>query len=371
MRPASFPPSTPGSSAGSAESPTGASRSARPGRSSAAATCACRSTTGGRSRPARSSATSSSWPAGCGRSPFPWTEAGSRCTSERPVPSCRRRTPATPPHTSSWTGRCARGRAAAHGWTRFPVTSPPRSRDTLDAAGDQVTSGLSATTPVLGPPLYGAWPVRQHTVPDDQPRWLRELNLDPRSRGRGRARGGAGPAEPGGLRPVVLGAGAGGPRREPAPQPDPAVPRGAAPPARPALRAPAGGPAAPAHRTTAQPDPPRVGHHHRLDRRRQPARRGRRPRAAPADQPDAPGAPDRDGPRKPGRTASRLAARRAGRPAGRDRRRAGREPHRVRPARPDGHPRHGVGRRSTRTPTPSTSPESGCPWPCRPPWSPR
>jgi hypothetical protein len=45
-----------------------------------------------------------------------------------------------------------------------------------------VTAGLSATTPVLGPPLYGAYPVRQHTVPADQPRWLRELNLDPRSR---------------------------------------------------------------------------------------------------------------------------------------------------------------------------------------------
>ena len=28
--------------------------------------------------------------------------------------------------------------------------------ETLDAAGDQVTSGLTATTPVLGPPLYGA-----------------------------------------------------------------------------------------------------------------------------------------------------------------------------------------------------------------------
>ena len=45
-----------------------------------------------------------------------------------------------------------------------------------------MTSGPSATTPVLGPPLYGGWPVRRHTVPDDEPRWLRELNLDPRSR---------------------------------------------------------------------------------------------------------------------------------------------------------------------------------------------
>jgi hypothetical protein len=55
-------------------------------------------------------------------------------------------------------------------------------RDTLDAAGDQVTTGPTATTPVLGPPLYGAWPVRQHALPDDVPGWLRELNLDPRAR---------------------------------------------------------------------------------------------------------------------------------------------------------------------------------------------
>jgi hypothetical protein len=54
--------------------------------------------------------------------------------------------------------------------------------ETLNAAGGQVTSGLTGTTPVLGPPLYGAWPVRRHLVPADLPRWLRELNLDPRSR---------------------------------------------------------------------------------------------------------------------------------------------------------------------------------------------
>ncbi|HEU4330379.1 MAG TPA: hypothetical protein VFR40_04625, partial [Lapillicoccus sp.] len=55
-------------------------------------------------------------------------------------------------------------------------------RNTLDAVGDQVTAGPSPSTPVLGPPLYGAWPVLQHTVPAEEPIWLRELNLDPRSR---------------------------------------------------------------------------------------------------------------------------------------------------------------------------------------------
>ena len=63
-----------------------------------------------------------------------------------------------------------------------PGDVPAALAETLDAAAEQVTSGPTATTPALGPPLYGAWPGRQHTVPADQPRWLRELNLDPRSR---------------------------------------------------------------------------------------------------------------------------------------------------------------------------------------------
>lgn len=53
---------------------------------------------------------------------------------------------------------------------------------TLDAAASQVESGPTATTPVLGPPLYGEWHAKQHTVPADFPAWLRELNLDPRAR---------------------------------------------------------------------------------------------------------------------------------------------------------------------------------------------
>jgi hypothetical protein len=55
-------------------------------------------------------------------------------------------------------------------------------RVVLDGAADQVSTGPTPTTPVLGPPLYGGWPARQHTVPPAQPRWLRELNLDPRCR---------------------------------------------------------------------------------------------------------------------------------------------------------------------------------------------
>ena len=52
----------------------------------------------------------------------------------------------------------------------------------LDAAAEQASTGPTPMTPVLGAPIYGAWHARQHTVPADQPRWLRELNLDPRSR---------------------------------------------------------------------------------------------------------------------------------------------------------------------------------------------
>jgi hypothetical protein len=64
------------------------------------------------------------------------------------------------------------------------VSEPVREdlRATLDAAADQAATGPTPTTPVLGPPLYGGWHARLHTVPADQPRWLRELNLDPRCR---------------------------------------------------------------------------------------------------------------------------------------------------------------------------------------------
>jgi hypothetical protein len=55
-------------------------------------------------------------------------------------------------------------------------------RAALDAAAEQAAVGSTPTTPVLGPPVYGGWHARQHTVPADQPHWLLELNLDPRCR---------------------------------------------------------------------------------------------------------------------------------------------------------------------------------------------
>ena len=44
------------------------------------------------------------------------------------------------------------------------------------------------TTPLLAPPIYGCWQAARHTVdmtpapPATSPRWLHELNLDPRHR---------------------------------------------------------------------------------------------------------------------------------------------------------------------------------------------
>jgi hypothetical protein len=36
--------------------------------------------------------------------------------------------------------------------------------------------------PLVAPPLYGRWHAAQTVVPEDEPRWFRELNLDPRER---------------------------------------------------------------------------------------------------------------------------------------------------------------------------------------------
>lgn len=66
-----------------------------------------------------------------------------------------------------------------------PAAVQAALRTTLDALAAQVTSGPTATTPVLGPPLYGEWHAKQHTIPDTVPAWLRELNLDPRTRAAG------------------------------------------------------------------------------------------------------------------------------------------------------------------------------------------
>jgi hypothetical protein len=55
-------------------------------------------------------------------------------------------------------------------------------RTVLDAAAAQASPGPAPAAATLGPPLYGEWHAGRHTVPADQPRWLRELNLDPRRR---------------------------------------------------------------------------------------------------------------------------------------------------------------------------------------------
>ncbi|HTE44554.1 MAG TPA: hypothetical protein VK636_04855 [Gemmatimonadaceae bacterium] len=63
-----------------------------------------------------------------------------------------------------------------------PASIQSALRATLDAAAAQAQTGPTATTPAVGPPIYGQWHARQHTVPTDAPVWLRELNLDPRAR---------------------------------------------------------------------------------------------------------------------------------------------------------------------------------------------
>ncbi len=63
-----------------------------------------------------------------------------------------------------------------------PVALQATLQTALDAAAEQAQAGSTPTTPVLGPPIYGAWHARQQTIPADLPAWLRELNLDPRAR---------------------------------------------------------------------------------------------------------------------------------------------------------------------------------------------
>ncbi|HZD37583.1 MAG TPA: hypothetical protein VE664_02975 [Actinomycetes bacterium] len=55
----------------------------------------------------------------------------------------------------------------------------------LDAPASHVEQGADPDAEAVGPPLYGQWHVRQHTIPAQQPRWFRELNLDPRERAQG------------------------------------------------------------------------------------------------------------------------------------------------------------------------------------------
>ncbi|HEY4302946.1 MAG TPA: hypothetical protein VGM82_00655 [Gemmatimonadaceae bacterium] len=52
----------------------------------------------------------------------------------------------------------------------------------LNATSDQVQNSANAPASVLGPPIYGSWQANQHTIPAQGAGWLRELNLDPRTR---------------------------------------------------------------------------------------------------------------------------------------------------------------------------------------------
>jgi len=55
-------------------------------------------------------------------------------------------------------------------------------RSALDAAAEQAAAGPDDAAPAFGPPVYGAFHTGRHTIPDELPAWLRELNLDPRAR---------------------------------------------------------------------------------------------------------------------------------------------------------------------------------------------
>jgi hypothetical protein len=90
--------------------------------------------------------------------------------------------PATPPTYLSMDGALRPRESAPGTLAEVPDTVQKGLRAALDAAALQASSGPTPTTPGLGPPIYGAWYARQHTVPADVPVWLRELNLDPRAR---------------------------------------------------------------------------------------------------------------------------------------------------------------------------------------------
>jgi hypothetical protein len=65
--------------------------------------------------------------------------------------------------------------------SEVPATIQAGLEQTLNSTGDQAQFGTNAPASVLGPPIYGGWQANQHTVPPSTG-WLRELNLDPRTR---------------------------------------------------------------------------------------------------------------------------------------------------------------------------------------------
>jgi hypothetical protein len=62
--------------------------------------------------------------------------------------------------------------------TRVPLQSALRA--ILDAPA--TAPAEEEPGPLVAPPLYGRWHAAQTVVPEDEPRWFRELNLDPRER---------------------------------------------------------------------------------------------------------------------------------------------------------------------------------------------
>lgn len=90
--------------------------------------------------------------------------------------------PATPPTYLRMDGALRPWKGSAGTLAEVPDAVQQGLRAALDAAALQASSTPPPPTPGLGPPIYGAWYARQHTVPADVPVWLRELNLDPRAR---------------------------------------------------------------------------------------------------------------------------------------------------------------------------------------------
>jgi len=54
----------------------------------------------------------------------------------------------------------------------------------VDATADAASGGTAADAEAVAPPIYGQWHVNVHQVParNNRPRWLRDLNADPRHR---------------------------------------------------------------------------------------------------------------------------------------------------------------------------------------------
>jgi len=79
------------------------------------------------------------------------------------------------------------------GALRAPSAVSTQLSDIIPALQDSIRDAVDLPARVLarlgedrvtaiGPPLYGEWHANRHTVPETQPFWMHELNLDPRTR---------------------------------------------------------------------------------------------------------------------------------------------------------------------------------------------